>query len=105
MSSSLCPPADDPLSSPVVSLGATLGAQQENPSFNLGTGWGEAQDDKVEEANFDRGIELAELTIYYSDAQGLKDAGIEVDKKPAITRSVLPRGFNGFCKPPVITSS
>jgi hypothetical protein len=79
--------------------------QQDTPNFNLGTGWGKVHDDKVSEVKFDRGIELACFSVYYSDAAGLKAAGIEVDKKTAVSQPVLPRGFNGFCKPPVVTSS
>lgn len=96
---SLCPPADEP-----VSLSFSAPAQ-ETPDFNLGTGWGKSQEDKVTETEFDRGIELCNISIYYSDAAGLKAAGIEVDKKPAVSKPVLPRGFGGFCKPPVVTSS
>jgi hypothetical protein len=78
---------------------------QENPSFNLGTGWGGEIEDSVDEVKFKRGTEMAVLTVYYSDEQGLKDAGIEVDKKPAVSKPTLPKAFHGFCTPPVVTSS
>lgn len=102
LKASLCPPADEPVSMNFVSTAAPV---QENPDFNLGTGWGKTKQDKVTETTFDRGIELACISIYYSDSAGLKAAGIEVDKKPAVSKPVLPRAFNGFCKPPVVTSS
>lgn len=98
----LCPPADEPVS--VNFAAAVAPHEQEQPDFNLGTGWGAAQMDEVEEDNFDRGLELACFSIYYSDSEGLKAAGIEVGKKPAVSKPVLPKGFNGFCKPPALTS-
>jgi hypothetical protein len=76
---------------------------QELPDFNLGTAWGKERDSIVSEVEFERGIEVADLRIYYSDADGLKKSGIEVSKKAAITKSILPQGFNGFCSPPKIT--
>lgn len=95
---------DDP--PPLMDFSAAVAPkEQENPDFNLGTGWGAAQVDEVEEDKFDRGLELACFSIFYSDSEGLKAAGIEVDKKPAVSSPVLPRGFNGFCKPPVVTST
>lgn len=94
----------DEVFGPILASAASPAAQ-ENPDFNLGTGWGKARVDEVDEVNFDRGIELACFSIYYSDSEGLKAAGIEVDKKPSVSAPVLPRGFNGFCKPPVVTSS
>jgi len=77
----------------------------DDPDFNMGTGWGAARKDRVDEVNFNRGLELDEFSIYYSDAAGLKAAGIEVDKKAAVSSPVRPKGFGGFCKPPVVTSS
>jgi len=81
-----------------------LQSVQEHPDFDMGTGWGESREDKVSECKFERGIELACFSLYYATEAGLKKAGIEVDKKPAVSKSVLPRGFNGFCKPPKVTS-
>jgi len=78
---------------------------QEVPDFNLGTGWGTSRVDQVTETKFERCLELASFSIYYSDDTGLKAAGVEVDKKLAVATRSLPRGFNGFCKPPVVTSS
>ena len=78
---------------------------QENPDFNLGTGWGSERKDAVDMVNFDRGIELATMEIYYSDEAGLAKAGVEVDKKPAVQKPSLPRGFNGFCIPPKVTKT
>ena len=73
---------------------------QDIPDFNLGTAWGAEREDKVDEVEFERGVEQATLTVYYSDAEGLKKSGIEVSKEAAVSKPVLPRGFNGFCVPP-----
>jgi hypothetical protein len=78
---------------------------QENPDFNLGTGWGSEREDRVDMVDFKRSIELCTMEIYYSDAEGLAKSGIEVDKKPAVVKSVLPKGFNGFCVPPKVTKT
>lgn len=104
-SNNLCPPQDEPITANFVQVVGPVTPIQETPDFNLGTGWGKKQEDKVSETSFDRGIELACFSIYYSDAAGMKAAGIVVDKKPAVSKPVLPRGFSGFCKPPVVTSS
>ena len=77
---------------------------QETPSFNLGTGWGAEINDQIEEVKFKRGVESAWLSVYYSDEQGLKDVGIEVNKKPAVLKPSLPKSFHGFCTPPALTS-
>ena len=75
---------------------------QEHADFNLGTAWGAERDDAVAEVEFKRASELATLDIYYSDEEGLKKAGIEVSKDVAVAKSVLPKGFNGFCTPPPV---
>jgi len=71
------------------------------PALNLGTGWGQARESKVVETEFKRGKVLAVLEVYYSDAAGLREAGIDVTKKErAVSAPVLPRAFSGFCQPP-----
>lgn len=72
------------------------------PDFNLGTGYGTHLQDNVSEVHFDRGTTLALLDIFYSDADGLRAAGIDLDKGAAISLPVggLPQSFNGFCQPP-----
>lgn len=73
---------------------------QEHADFNLGTAWGDERHEVVTEVDFLRGIELATLSIYYSDEEGLKKAGIDVCKDVAVAKATLPQGFNGFCTPP-----
>lgn len=68
------------------------------PDFNLGTAFGNARQDTVREATFDKGIILVTMELYYSDRDGLLKAGIPVDKTPEI--AVFPQAFNGFCQPP-----
>jgi hypothetical protein len=79
--------------------------KQENPDFNLGTGWGDPRQDRVDMVDFKRGMELCTMEVYYSDEAGLAKAGVEVDKKPAVQKPSLPKGFNGFCTPPKVTKT
>ncbi len=72
----------------------------EAADFNLGTKWGEVADSKVTEVSFERGTYLGEFHIYYTDRQGLAKIGIDVDKKPAITKKSLPQAFGKFCQAP-----
>jgi hypothetical protein len=70
------------------------------PVFNMGTGFGQHETDRVTEEHFERGSELATLEVYYTDAAALKEIGIDVDKKVAV--NTLPQSFRpGFCKAPV----
>jgi hypothetical protein len=70
------------------------------PAFNMGTGFGQHEIDRVTEEVFERGSELATLEIYYTDAAALKEIGIDVEKKVAV--NVMPQAFQpGFCKAPV----
>jgi hypothetical protein len=87
------------------SLGVPKAPAQETPDFNLGTGWGSEREDHVNMVDFKRGLELCTMEIYYSDAEGLAKSGIEVDKKPAVTKPSLPKGFNGFCVPPKVVKT
>ena len=80
---------------------ASAGAQ---PDFNLGTGWGNEVKDEVTLRDFKRGTELATMSVYYTDAKGLKAVGIDVSKTVAVEKPTLPSGFHGFCTPPKVTS-
>lgn len=71
----------------------------ETPDFNLGTAYGDTQEDKVTTAEFERGAEDATLEIFYTDAEGLQQIGIDVSKKVAVSKP-RPQAFGGFCKPP-----
>lgn len=89
-----------------VSSGNTLSAGQycatvktsNHADFTLGTGWGSAQTDHVYETTFARGLELATLSIYYTDAENLRRIGIVLGKDVAVAK--LPEGFASFCRPP-----
>lgn len=81
-----------------------MAATSDVPEFKLGTGWGEAKADSVSETKFEREKELCTLAIYYADAPALERVGIQLTKDVAVTTPAapeLPRGFPGFCKPPV----
>ena len=73
------------------------------PDFNLGTGYGQAIQDQVSETTFERGGRLAVLEIFYSDANGLKKAGIDLRKGASVSKANrgFPAAFSGFCAPPV----
>ncbi len=67
--------------------------------FNLAAGWGEERADVVKEVTFTRGDLDAEFAIYYTDRKAIKEMGIDLDAKPAVTK--LPQAFTRkFCKPP-----
>lgn len=80
----------------------TVVRQAAAPDFNLGAGFGTALVDAVAEVTFERGARLALLEIYYTDAGGLRAAGIDLHKSAAVSAvpSVFPAAFNGFCQPP-----
>jgi hypothetical protein len=69
------------------------------PDFNLGTTYGQAIQDSVTKVDFEKGLCLATMEIYYSDRDGLLKAGIQVDKAPELAS--FPQAFGGFCKLPV----
>jgi hypothetical protein len=78
---------------------ATLNSVQ-MPTFDMGTGFGDHKKDKVTEESFERGTELETMLIYYASAQSLREIGIDVDKKVAVT--TMPQAFaSGFCTAPV----
>jgi hypothetical protein len=83
----------------VVNCASLSLATPESPDFNLGTGYGETQRDEVTTAEFRRGCLDATIEIFYTDAEGLNQIGIDVSKKVAVSKP-LPQAFGGFCKPP-----
>ena len=67
--------------------------------YNLGTKFGDSKADRVRTVKFETGSLITQLEIYYTDREGLENAGINLDKKtPAV--SVHPQAFGGFCQPP-----
>lgn len=68
-----------------------------NP-FAHGSTFGEAVQDKVKEVEFETGMFLVELCIYYAPLEGLKALGVDVTKTKAVS---FPEPFKrGFCPPP-----
>jgi hypothetical protein len=65
--------------------------------FNLGTTWGEAQKDTVKMVDFERGVEQARFTIYYTDKNGLVNMGINIVPEKCIAK---PQAFLEFAEPP-----
>jgi hypothetical protein len=83
---------------------ASLNMAAETPDFDMGTGFGQHQKDTVSETSFERGTELATLTIYYASAEKLKSAGVQLEKIAAVSKP-LPQAFSaGFCKAPASKS-
>jgi hypothetical protein len=72
----------------------------------LGTGFGQAQDFKTQEIEFNRGDLASQMVLYYDDARGLRARGIELSRKKAVrVQTTQPDAFPGFkkqtgCKPP-----
>jgi hypothetical protein len=84
-------------------MSMSAGAADSTPAkFNLGTGWGTAEADRVSLVGFQRDTELGTLSLYYSDAEGLRAAGIVLEKTVSVATAAtpLPKGFGGFCQPP-----
>jgi hypothetical protein len=77
----------------------TMASASPAPDFNLGTSYGQAIHDSVTKVDFEKGLCLATMELYYSDRDGLIKAGIQVDKSPELAS--FPRAFGGFCKLPV----
>lgn len=72
-------------------------AAEANP-FAHGSSFGQAVQDKVREVEFETGMFLVELCIYYAPLEGLKALGVDVTKTKAVS---FPEPFKrGFCPPP-----
>lgn len=70
----------------------------------LGTAFGEAQDFRTTEVEFNRGDLLAMNVLYYDDARGLRARGIDLDRRKQHPRvKEQPQAFPGMnkgCVPP-----
>jgi hypothetical protein len=79
--------------------GCSCSSHDEVTEYNLGTKFGDSKTDKVRTVKFEIGSLVTQLEIYYTDREGLENAGINLDKKtPAV--AVHPKAFGGFCQPP-----
>lgn len=65
--------------------------------FNLGTAFGNKEEDKVKTEEFAKGTLLEEMVIYYSDRNGLMNLGIKLIPEAKIYPSPF---ADGFCKAP-----
>ena len=69
--------------------------------YNLGTKFGDRKSDSVRTVEFEVGRLITQLEIYYTDREGLENAGIDLDKKPSVAvYPNHPQAFGGFCQPP-----
>jgi hypothetical protein len=72
-----------------------------NTSFDMGTGWGERLEFKVNQTKFNRGDMTGQLVIYYDSRRNLEKRGIEVVRRETRYLSDLPQAFSGIgCPPP-----
>ncbi|MNY39449.1 hypothetical protein D3C86_1741330 [compost metagenome] len=66
---------------------------------NLGVGWGNAVEFKMNSTTFDKGEKVAQLVLFYDSRKNLERRGIIVEKRDSI--SMRPNPFPGMgCKPP-----
>lgn len=79
-------------------------AYYSSSTLNLGTGWGSSKEDAVGEVEFENGVVLCTMELFYTDSKGLKKLGIDTSKAPALAKtSSFPTALAGFCRPPVAT--
>jgi hypothetical protein len=77
------------------------GDDAEVTDYNLGTKFGDRKSDSVRTVEFEVGRLITQLEIYYTDREGLENAGIDLDKKPSVAvYPNHPQAFGGFCQPP-----
>jgi hypothetical protein len=69
-------------------------------SFDMGTTWGEKQDDRVRKEVFHRGKVVAEIVVYYASSDALKNMGIDLTDTPRITKAPKAFGDSQYCRPP-----
>jgi len=69
-------------------------------SFDMGTTWGEKQDDRVRKEVFHRGKVVAEIVVYYASSEALKNMGIDLTDTPRITEAPKAFGDSQYCRPP-----
>jgi hypothetical protein len=77
---------------------ACSSSPSEVTDYNLGTKFGESKSDHVKTVKFEVGSLISEFEIYYTDKEGLENAGVDLSKKPSVV--VHPKAFGGFCQPP-----
>jgi hypothetical protein len=67
-------------------------------TFDVGTSWGERITDKVVEAEFERGLLIKSIDIYYATRNALEELGVRTRPEKKVVK--YPKSFTGFCKPP-----
>lgn len=66
-------------------------------TFDLGTTWGKRVNDRVTTVEFDRGVTVGQLDLYYASRSSLEALGIcFVDETPI----AFPQSFPSYAKPP-----
>ena len=77
---------------------AEAAAQQTNTVCNLGTEFGSAAEFATTSTQFNRGVKLCEISIFYDTVKGLKARGVIIEKP--VKMAPLPQAFAGGCTPP-----
>jgi hypothetical protein len=79
----------------------TMAVVTPKTDFELGTGWGDKVDFKINQVSFERGDLLAQMIIYYDSRKNLERRGIKVRPERYERLGKLPQAFEGIgCKPP-----
>jgi hypothetical protein len=69
-------------------------------SFDMGTGWGEKQVDRVQKEIFHRGKVISEIVVYYASSEALQKMGVDLTDIPRITEAPKAFGDSKYCCPP-----
>ncbi len=88
---------DADYSSPVKSTLRSKRVEEPEPSFSVGTTWGNEIKDKTTLETFKRGSTRTEMEFYYGSKKDLKKMGVSFEKKPKVS---FPSAFGKFAKPP-----
>ena len=77
----------------------SLNEVQQKPSdhFDMGSTFGQSKESKVEDVDFEKGVFLGEINIYYASRESLKEMGIPLE---SVNKIVFPQGVSKFCSPP-----
>ena len=82
-----------------VNMSAVSTSAQVEPSDQLGVGWGDAVEFKMNSTTFDKGEVVSQLVIFYDSRKNLERRGIQIERRD--TLSIRPNPFPGIgCKPP-----
>jgi len=77
-------------------------APQKMAQQSLGTAFGESTGFRTTQVHFERGATLCMASLYYDNAKGLRERGIELRAKKKKLKEHQPKAFPGLgCRPPI----